>query len=124
MKGEYKFFMKVIKSVNNCVIVGIVDKEKQKNHRYSWFSGNAICYNGEDGSISYGTKNGEYKGIQRGKGFKEGDEVSVEVFFEKGKIKWCVNGKEVAFVDSPLLKRRNFVPYIELFNKGDKVIAW
>lgn len=101
----------------------MVDKDKQINSRYSLYTGNAICYSGYDGTVSYGNSHGEYESKEMGTGFREGDKVSVEVDFLKGSVKWFINNKQKAFTETGILKKRRiyFVPYIEMYNSGDQV---
>jgi len=53
--------LKIISTENKEIRIGVVDKDKQMNKRYSYGSGNAVCYNGNSGCIYYGDANGKYK---------------------------------------------------------------
>ena len=58
-----KFKIKVTKTENRLIMIGIVDFTKQKDQRHSHNSGNAMCY--------YGYNGRKYPlGIQEGDGFK------------------------------------------------------
>ena len=50
-------------------MIGVVDKDKQYNQRYSCESGNAITYSGLNGYICYGDENGKCQCKQEGNGF-------------------------------------------------------
>ncbi len=61
----FTFKIKIIKTKNKRIIIGVVDEPKQRNQRYSWDSNNAVCYYGYSG----------YKypsGVEEGNGFSEG----------------------------------------------------
>ena len=67
----------------------------------------------------------ESKFKDEGDGFKEGDIVTIEVDLENGKIKWIVNDKQKAEIETDILKdiKRKFVPFADFYNKGD-TIEW
>jgi hypothetical protein len=42
------------------ILIGVVDQLQQSNKKYSFDSGNAICFSGRYGNIHYG-ENGKWK---------------------------------------------------------------
>ncbi len=64
---------------------GVVDHAKQKNSKYSYSSGNSMCYY----SI-YAQKNPG--GGTEGDGFKQGDIVEVNLNRATSTVKYIVNG--------------------------------
>ena len=79
---------------------------------------------GNYGQIDY-TLGDEYLWKEEGKGFSVNDVVNMKVHLETGKIRWMVNGKEAACLQSPfLMSKKTFVAYVELRNTGDIVEIW
>lgn len=71
---NYEFTIKIVKSENKKIMVGIVLKDR-KNQVSSYSSGEAIVYSGFQGMIIFG----EEKKKQMGNGFYEGSKVTVIV---------------------------------------------
>ncbi len=42
----FTFNIKIIKTKNKNILIGVVDEPKQRNKRQSFSSNNAVCYNG------------------------------------------------------------------------------
>ncbi len=61
----FTFKIKIVKTKNKCIKIGIVDEPKQKNQRSSFNSNNAVCYVGYTG-------NKYPSGGKEGNGFSEG----------------------------------------------------
>ena len=78
-----------------------------------------MVYYGRTGSIC-GDGGEEKRG---GKGYNEGDQVTVTINLETGQVMWQVTGQEVIGYKMEKLKRKfiSWVPYIGMANKGDKV---
>jgi hypothetical protein len=49
----FNFKVKITKTVNKYIMIGIIDYEKQKNQRSSYSSNNAICYCGWNNGYIY-----------------------------------------------------------------------
>ncbi len=45
----FTFKIKIIKTKNNAIMIGVVDEHKQRNQRKSFEFNNAVCYNGYAG---------------------------------------------------------------------------
>jgi hypothetical protein len=61
----FTFKIKIIKTKNKCILIGVVDEPKQRNERYSNNSNNAVCY--------YGCNGKKFpSGVKEGNGFSEG----------------------------------------------------
>jgi hypothetical protein len=45
----FTFKIKIIKTKNKYIMVGVVDEPKQRNQRNSYSSNNAVCYYGING---------------------------------------------------------------------------
>ena len=54
------------------------------------------------------------------------DVITVDIDLRKGIVKFLANGKMIASISSGLLKNRErkFLPFIEMFDKGDVVKVW
>jgi hypothetical protein len=61
----FTFKIKIIKTKNKDIMIGVVDEPKQRNQRYSYDSNNAVCYYGYG---AYKCPSGGYEG----NGFSEG----------------------------------------------------
>ncbi len=59
----FTFTIKIIKTKNKVIMIGVVDEPEQRNQRYSHNSNNAVCYSG-------------YSGCKWPSGGKEGDGFS------------------------------------------------
>ena len=117
-----RFDLKVVESERCIIHIGVVDRKRQKGMESSVSSGNAICYGGW-GLINY--VDGKWKTRKEGCGFSQKETITTEVNFKTGSISWSVDGKRRAGMDVPVLthKDRHFVPYFEVFDKGD-TIQW
>ncbi len=61
----FTFKIKIIKTKNKNIFIGVVDEPKQRNQRYSRNSNNAVCY--------YGLNGYKYPSdVKEGNGFSEG----------------------------------------------------
>ena len=49
LNAIFTFKIKIIKTKNRNILIGVVDETKQKNQRYSCNSNNAACYYGYEG---------------------------------------------------------------------------
>ena len=118
---SFSFSWKVTKSQNSSLIFGLVDINKQKDARTSYDSGHAIAYNGLNGNVCYQ----KGKTISGGKGLKEGETIKMEVNLETQKVMWSCGSEIRGIVDGSMLKEkgRNFVPYVEIYDKED-CIEW
>lgn len=47
----YSFKIKIVSTVSDTIMIGVLDYSKQKIQRSSFYSGNAICYYGDGGRI-------------------------------------------------------------------------
>jgi hypothetical protein len=61
----FTFKIKIIKTKQKCIIIGVVDELKQRNQRSSCHSPYAICYYGYNGNKLPST-------LQEGNGFSQG----------------------------------------------------
>ena len=68
--------------------------------RTSCDSGEAITYNGINGKIWFDKKESK----SEGKGFKEGQIVTMEIDVESGKVNWTVNSEMRGTIVSKMLK--------------------
>jgi hypothetical protein len=88
-KSLNQFSVKIIKSRENFIGIGIVDPDQVRKERSPCYSGYAICFWGNSGRVRYGPgKNVHETGI----GFSAGDIVTTTVDLEKGLIEWSVEG--------------------------------
>ncbi len=60
----FTFKIKIIKTKNKAIMIGVVDEPKQRNQRYSYNSNNAVCYYGKGAKWP--------SGGSEGNGFSEG----------------------------------------------------
>ena len=97
-------------------MIGVVDSERQKDHRYSYNSKNATCYYGNNGKKFPNTE-------CEGDGFKQGDVVEVDINRATSTIKYSVNGAVKATHAHEMLadNSRVFMPYVEMANANDAV---
>ena len=70
LSSNFKFIVKINKTKNSDIMIGIVDRSKQLSARKSSNSGNAVCYRGKNSTIYYGE--GSPKSKISGIGFFEG----------------------------------------------------
>ena len=86
-----------------------------------------MCYYGHNGTINYGN-NGKYKSEQIGVALKGGAELRVKVKLNKGKATFTTAGQQFRVHSNILCQsHREFVPYFEMYHKGDSVkwrIEW
>ncbi len=61
----FTFKIKIIKTKNKAIMVGVVDEKKQRNQRYSYKSNNAVCYVGNTGN-KYPSGGNEVDGFSEG----------------------------------------------------------
>ena len=111
-----KFKLKVVQTQHNNIMIGVTDYAKQKDQRYSYSSGNAMCYYGYDGSKSPSKD-------KEGGGFKQGDIFEVGINRATSTIKYSVNGTVNAIHTHDVLSdnSRVFMPYVEMHNTNDAV---
>lgn len=110
-----RFKIRLTKSKANWLRVGVVDYEKQKNQRYSYNSGNAICY------ATSGNKYPDF--VKEAEGYKEGDIVEVDVNRSTSTIQYFVNGILKATQIKEILadNSRVFMPYVEMAYANDSI---
>jgi NAD dependent epimerase/dehydratase family enzyme len=79
VKWVFSFSVRIVKSKENFITVGVVDRIKQQEEPHSILSGNAVCYYGvEGGSMHYG-EDGQCKQKETGDELCEGMEVKVAI---------------------------------------------
>lgn len=86
---QFTFKIKIVKSPNKNIYIGVVDYDKQKQQSCSYGSSNAVCYRTSDG----------YKfpsGGTEGGGVSDGETVEVKVDRKTSTIKWFVNNTQRA----------------------------
>ena len=107
---------KILKTTGRKISIGIADTAEINNR---WCKdANAIYYSGYDGYIGLSNEAGKFS---EGKGFKEGDEVVLEVDLISKVIKWFVNDQRKGSISTPAIFKRKgiaFVPFISFFNSG------
>ena len=118
-----RFHCKILQSQSRQISIGIVDRKRQERFQKSYNSGNAVCYYGRTGRLRYGDNDGKYRWKSEGNGFFDNEVVTVEVNLIAGNIKWLINNKLKTSINLMMLEdeNREFVPYIELEDRGDMV---
>ena len=111
-----KLIIKVIKTKNNYIFVGVADYVKQRDRRFSFNTGNSMCYFGFSGHIFP-------ENIKKGDGFKEGDIVKVIINRATHTLDYYVNGEiKVTHVNKMLAESSQlFMPFVEMYSCGDIV---
>ncbi len=61
----FTFEIRIVKTKNKFILIGVVDEPKQRNQRQSFNSNNAICYSGYTGN-KYPEKVNEGNGYSQG----------------------------------------------------------
>ena len=85
---KFVFNVQITHTANGCLIIGVVDRQTQRQQQYSHNSGNAVCCYGY-GYIYYG-KNGTYSYTSTGIMLETGMEVEVEVDLQQGTVKFIM----------------------------------
>lgn len=115
---EYSFIVKIVRSDQKTIMIGVVDYQKQRQKQFSYNSNNAVCYNAKAGNKWPGA-------VNEGSGVGVGETVEVRVDRKNSTIGWYVNNEQRARHESKMLgeKNRVFVPFVEMYEVGD-IIEW
>ena len=98
------------------ITIGVVDRTTQNQPRCSFNPDNAVCYYG-----CYGN-NGKHNTTSTGVGLKEGAELRVEVDLNRGMATFTLAGRKFTQYSDILCQHdREFVPYFQMWSKGDSV---
>ena len=55
---SFRFRVHIKKSKRNDIVIGVMDRNKQRNQRTSKESGHAVCLSGKKGNVYYGNRGG------------------------------------------------------------------
>lgn len=113
--GSFSFKWKIIKaySKNSSIFIGIIPKEL-RNYRVSHFHRQAFSILGKKGLIFSNKRDGFH--------FGENDVIEVTVDRQQSSIKWKIEAKDLqARVVDKLIAQLDFVPFIQMLEKGDQI---
>ena len=126
VRQVFTFSTYVARTKRNAVVIGVVDRNKQKQEMDSFASGNAICYSGFKGRINYG-EGGEWKFKDIRDTLCEGMEVRVVVDMHDSTVTFTLKYPDKVIrthsIYSDILShpQREFVPFFQLTHAGDTV---
>ena len=131
----FTFTVHITKSKYGHIVVGVVNRDKQKEAQSSDRSCNAVCYgtHRKKGRIGYGD-GGEFRWKDTDDRLKQGMEVKMKVeeatvTFILTEWGWLKTRTKEHVIVSPILShpRPEFVPFVQMWNEGDSVewdIQW
>lgn len=127
-RGNLHFRIKINRTRNGWIIIGVVDKRAQKEMTSSYRSGNAICFDGSSSRIYYG-KEGHFTYTKVKEKAEEGMEILVEMNMMMKTVEFnfrSMSTESKHLIDDSILKESNreFVPYIEMMHPGDSISWW